>query len=156
MTMTPALAPPQPHEPPGPTWPSIGKAERGTAPDFSEPKRERFFVIDDEPFYCCSELPGSVAANFARMIKLDPIDQYPVLGEILEMVLLPESAERFEARMRNPSRPIGIKQVGKVLNWLLEEFAERPTQPSMPSTNSSEPTPIPTETPSTGGAPPGV
>lgn len=66
----------------------------------------------------------------------------------LDTVLLPDSAQRFAARMNSAVEPITLDQAFKVWTWLVEQYSGRPTQPSSPSANGHDGT----GTSSTGGA----
>ena len=49
------------------------------------------------------------------------------------MVLLPESNALFQKRLEDLENPIGLEQAGSVIEWLLEHYGMRPTEPSSDS-----------------------
>lgn len=107
------------------------------------------FMIDDDLFECARVLPAGVGRKFAQLQDKSPVEQFDGIGEILDIVLLPESAERFAARMVDPQNPISMEQIGQIIEWLVEEYGGRPTTPSA----NSLPSPTGTGTSSTDGAP---
>ena len=120
-----------------------------TIPDFSIRKPPRQFRIDSDTFHVPAVLPAAVAVEFSRMTKMNPNEQFLAIGEVLDIVMLPESAELFARRMRDPSNPIGVEHIAEVVQWLMQEYGDRPTQPS----SDSQASPMTTGTPSTAGAP---
>lgn len=110
-----------------------------TAPDFSKPRKEPLrFTIDGDEFACAATLPAAATNLLVEMAALgdDPAAvgrQLGMIGDLLDMVLTPESAELFAARTRDPVRPIDYEQIGQVVKWLTEQYAARPTMPSTPS-----------------------
>jgi hypothetical protein len=60
-----------------------------------------------------------------------------LLKQALKFVLLPESYERFSARLKDRHNPIDDDQLADVVLWLLEQYGLRPTAPSQPSSDGS-------------------
>lgn len=108
--------------------------------DFTRPRKRLNFTIDDDEFEAAAALPGDV---FAEMVALHDSaadaqtfqDQHDLLKQALRIALLPESWERFAARLKDKQRPIDDDQSSDVVIWLMEEYGVRPTQPSQPSSD---------------------
>lgn len=67
---------------------------------------------------------------FAQMMK--------ILDEVFGLVLVPDSATRFHERLFSRENPFDLgKEVMPALEWLIEEYTERPTVPSPPSSTGS-------------------
>jgi hypothetical protein len=67
----------------------------------------------------------------------DQLDQMmKILDEVFGLILVPESAAVFHERLYSRTNPLDLqREVMPALEWLIEEFTDRPTQPSPPSTN---------------------
>lgn len=121
--------------------------------------------LGPDVFECAPKLPAGIIQDIMRMrgvfqkIQADlaagrDVDEEQVaatnlkLFDILDIVLLPESAQRFAERMRDPINPIDMTDVGNFVSWMLEEYGQRPTKPSP----SSAPSPSTIGTSSTDGA----
>jgi hypothetical protein len=128
----------------------------GAVRDFTDRTHTvRQFRIDDDVFQCAKAIPAGIAKKIGKIARSintgdesNTDEQLDVVGELLDMILLPESAELFARRMLDPLKPISLNQVGDVLGWLMEEYGGRPTQPS---DNSLAP-PTPSGTSLTDGA----
>lgn len=55
--------------------------------------------------------------------------------QMLDELLLPDSAVRFAERMKSKTEPIDLEQVMGVFQWLISEYGERPTSPLSSSSN---------------------
>ncbi|MCW6003861.1 hypothetical protein K1W54_04590 [Micromonospora sp. CPCC 205371] len=57
-----------------------------------------------------------------------------VLDEVFNLVLIPDSGKAFHERLYSRENPFDLmREVMPALEWLIEEFTERPTEPSPPS-----------------------
>jgi len=109
--------------------------------DFTRPHLEpRQFRIDDDVFDCVAEMPAGVVKIFSKMFASTPIDQYDQLGQMLDLFLLPTSAERFAERMMSQTEPITMAHINMIVEWLMEEFSGRPTRPAKRSSPSARST----------------
>lgn len=110
------------------------------------------FAIDDEEFHVLGAIP---AEEFAHLLDLQQgltaegiglQQQYDGIKQILQFTMLPESWDRFAARLADRSRPIDFNLLTEITNWLAGEWSGgRPTQPPQPSTGP----PVPDGTTST-------
>ncbi len=123
-----------------PTPPVMAAQPPPAAKDFSRKRKRLVFTIDDDTFEAASTLPGDIYAEM--VVKYDGIDnvdayqgQHDLIKDALQLALLPESFERFSARMKDRANPIDDGQMADVVMWLLEEYGLRPTQPSQPSSD---------------------
>ena len=112
----------------------------GAARDFTRKRKRLNFQIDGDTFEAASVLPGDVFAEFVSAYNGTADtetyqQQHDLLKQALELALLPESWERFSARLKDKSNPIDDDQLSDVIMWLLEEYGMRPTQPSQPSSD---------------------
>jgi hypothetical protein len=67
-----------------------------------------------------STIDGQVGAMSGEIIKL------------LEGAIWPEDRVKFNALLDDPETAIGIEVLVEILGWLIEEYAERPTQRPLP------------------------
>lgn len=115
-----------------------------TVKDFStDPKPQLEFKIGDDLFYAVGDTPGGVVLDLAEMANTQEGEsKTAAITEFLDGVLLPESAELFADRLRDPSNPITFEQLLAVFEWLLEEYvggidADRPTKAAASSSSGS-------------------
>lgn len=105
--------------------------------DFSRKRERLVFRIDDDIFEAATALPGKTLARFAARfadVENIPIDkQLDAFADALGMVLLPESNSRFQKRLDDLENPIELEQASDVIQWLLEKYGLRPTEPSSDS-----------------------
>lgn len=100
--------------------------------DFSRPREPLRFRIDDDVF----EARGMVAAERImemsslgdRVDAAEDTEKLNVMVQIFRLALMPESFERFNARLRDDDDPIGLAQVTELIQWLMETYAGRPTE----------------------------
>lgn len=104
--------------------------------DFTKKRNDISFRVDDDLFHAARGVPADVlmdfATEFSGMSLSTPVDQQlKAFRSVLELVLLPESLERFNKRLRDRENPIEIDQVEQIITWLMEQYGLRPTeQPS--------------------------
>ena len=111
----------------------------GEVKDFTTPQglRSHPFRIDGDVFQAVATIPLGNLAKLAKLrenIDLSNIDQ---LFSLFDEMLLDESAAVFQSRLRDKTNPIGKDHIIPVLEWLMETYGLRPTQPSSPSSTSS-------------------
>lgn len=105
--------------------------------DFTRKREPVTFRIDDDLFEAAPAIPGDLLTEFAERysnISDVPIgQQLNVMKDALALVLLPESHGRFIKRLSDVENPIELEQTVEVVQWLMEHYGRRPTQPSSPS-----------------------
>lgn len=123
--------------------------------DFTKQRREIKFKIDDDVFEVAPALPAGVlmdfATDFQKLDKESGEDQKRSMMTILETVLVAGSYQRFTQRMQDRLQPIDLEQVNDVIEWIMEEYGMRPTEPSEDS-SGGQPGPA-SGTPSTENTP---
>lgn len=126
--------------------------------DFTKKRDDISFRVDDDVFHAARGVPAEVlmdfATQFSGMSLATPVDeQLKAFRSVFELVLLPESLERFTARMRDRENPIEIDQCEDIVTWLMEKYGLRPTeQPSSSPPGPESPVTGTTWTGSTPGA----
>jgi hypothetical protein len=110
--------------------------------DFTKKRQDISFRVDDDIFHAARGVPAEVLLDFAAKFSgmettASVADQLQAFRAMLDVVLLPESLERFNARMRDRENPIEIDQVEDIVSWLMEQYGLRPTEPSSPSPSGS-------------------
>lgn len=106
--------------------------------DFTKQRKDISFRVDDDMFHAARGVPAEVlldfASEFAGMELTATVDQQlRAFRSMLEVVLLPDSLERFNERMRDRENPIEIDQVEDIVTWLMEQYGLRPTELPLPS-----------------------
>jgi hypothetical protein len=125
--------------------------------DFSKKRKDITFRVDEDVFQAARGVPAEVLLDFAREfagmdVSATVDQQLKAFRSLLDVVLLPESLERFNARMRDRENPIEIDQVEDIVTWLMEEYGLRPTEaPSSSPDGRSVPVPGMSLTDSTPG-----
>jgi hypothetical protein len=144
-----------------PTVPTMTDTLTEAAPirDFTRARKRLLFRIDEDVFEAAPALPGAVLAQFATRFsgideKTTAEQQLSIFTDALSLVLLPDSYARFQKRFEDLEQPIELDQASDVVTWLMEEYGERPTQLSSPSSDGP-PSPAP-GTSSTDAAQPAV
>jgi hypothetical protein len=88
--------------------------------------------------------------NTKGLSQKDQLDQVmKTVDEVFGLVLVPDSGKLFHERLYSRTNPLDLmREVMPALEWLIEEFTDRPTEPSPPSTTG----PVDGGTTSTPGA----
>jgi hypothetical protein len=112
--------------------------------DFSSPRKSLPFRVDGDLFEAAPDVAAELAIEFMDLSeKVNDTDstvedQIALLRAMFKMVLFPDSAERFIARLRDPVKPIGYEKVNRIIKWLFESYGLRPTESDSPSSSGSE------------------
>lgn len=109
-------------------------------PDFTPPPGPKFRVYG-EIYEGVREIGADAILDvMASVQNLEgtPEDQVKVIKDVMGQVLVAESTERFVANMGNRVEPIGLRTLMKTLNWLIEQYTGRPTEPDSDSSPGSE------------------
>mgnify|MGYP003343442515 CR=1 FL=1 len=103
-------------------------------PSESVTKEKLSFKLYDEEFECIPALPGKTLLDFAAIsASEDGGESAKAITGFFEKVLLPESYERFEKLAEDPDRIVSVETLAKIIEFLIEELTDRPTQGSEPS-----------------------
>lgn len=99
--------------------------------DFSASPRELEFTADGETYQCHSEVTPDVLQEILTLTRGRLQEDFGTLVEAFELVMLPEVAQTFTPRLhKGHPKPIGMGRAAAILAWLIEEYSQRPTEPS--------------------------
>lgn len=107
--------------------------------DFSRAPRKLEFSADGETYECFSAV---VPVTLQEMLKLSQEhleEDFSRIADFFDMCATPEVAGRIRARLTpgNPL-PLDLYQSIQIVVWLIEEYGQRPTMPSVTSTDGSQ------------------
>lgn len=103
--------------------------------DFASNRKPIKFRINGELFEAAPDVAAELMMKFADQAEIldNPgatnEQRSEVIRNLFYMVLMPESADRFVARLNDPENPIGIRIFTEVTQWILEQYGLRPTEP---------------------------
>jgi hypothetical protein len=110
--------------------------------DFTVPRKRVRFRIDDDIFEAASALPTLTALEMTAQAEKfgsgTSEEQRNAITAIFSAILLHDSATLFISRLSDADHPIDIKQIAKVMPWVIEQYGLRPTSPSSDSSDSSD------------------
>lgn len=112
--------------------------------DFTETGRDVVFRLNGDVFYGVTEMPVEDALSFTELAQrlddkeLSVSEKISVMKDIIRLLLRPESADLFIARLSDKTKPIGVKTLLKVIPWLFEQYGLRPTKPGSDSSPGSD------------------
>lgn len=87
------------------------------------------FKLYDEEFNCYPEIQGKVVLELASLTNSeDTAESASAILKFFSRVLVPESASRFENLTGDPDRIVKIETLTDIIQWLVEEYTNRPTQ----------------------------
>lgn len=119
--------------------------------DFSlkgQAAQPKHFKIDGDEFFAPAVIPADVlgilveAGTSLSEIKGTPKQQLDALiakiADVMDLLLTPETAPRFKERLYSRTEPMDLyTQAIPAMQWLVEVYSQRPTQP--PSSSASGP-----------------
>jgi hypothetical protein len=102
--------------------------------DFGSPESSKeplSFSLFGETFECHPSLQG----RFLLYLVSDSNSDYPaaaaaVVTKFFDTVLTEESAKRFNILANDPEKIVSVETLSSVTEWLVSEYAERPTERS--------------------------
>lgn len=79
------------------------------------------------------------AQKTAGLSQRDQLDQMmKILDEVFALVLVPDSVPLFHERLFSRANPFDlVHELVPAVEWLVEEYSDRPTGPSQPSSTGS-------------------
>lgn len=95
------------------------------------------FRVDNDIFYAVSTIPLANLGELAKLRQTLDLTNLDALLSLFDEMLLDESATLFQTRLRDKSNPIGKDHILPILEWLMEVYGLRPTQPSSESSELS-------------------
>lgn len=118
-------------------------APKPAVQDFSQEIARVQFKLDGDIFTGVREIPAIKALEFSGhsdKLKRDDVpmsERIALFMDIIRLLLEPQSAERFIARLNDTANPIGLPTMMKVVPWLFEQYSLRPTEPDSDSSTGS-------------------
>lgn len=116
--------------------------------DFTKKRVPVRFKIDADFFECVTALlPAALQEivtkfrgdEFTEALKSRSIDRVMRgISEIFEIFLLEDSYAVFTRRLSDRKNPIDIHQLIEIIQWIIEVYVNRPTEPSPNSSTGSE------------------
>lgn len=92
------------------------------------------FDLYGETFTCYHTIQGKALAEFIIKVDSEKSGQAAQgLLDVIKIILLPESYERFDTLVTDPERIVPIETLVEIVNWAISSFTARPTQPPTPS-----------------------
>lgn len=92
------------------------------------------FTVDNDTFYAAGECPGGTVTDLALSADSEnESEQLRIAMSFFDQVLLPESADLFAERLRDPQNPISLQKAMKIFTWLVTSYTDFPTQEQSPS-----------------------
>jgi hypothetical protein len=101
------------------------------APFDAETAEKLTFKLYGEDFECYPEMQGKTLLEFVRNSSSDDItESISAITDFFSKVLVPESFEKFESLADDPNKIISISTLTEIVSWVMEQYADRPTQGS--------------------------
>ena len=93
------------------------------------------FDLGGETFVCYPEVQGKTILDVMKVAAEGDEDTRGVMMAVSVLdffvkVMPPEEYERFEKLMEDPKRIVRMEVLSEIMSWLIEEYTDRPTQPS--------------------------
>lgn len=113
--------------------PTVAPMTTETVRDFSASEDLLRFSVRPDTFEAHAMISAGrimdLASLESRIEAAEGGNKLNAIAEVFQVALLPESYDRFAARLRSDTEPIGIGQVTDIVSWLMEHYAGRPTAP---------------------------
>jgi hypothetical protein len=94
------------------------------------------FDLGTENFKCKPAIQGAVLLEFVAAADSDSGGKSAAaLYGFFADVMLDGEYDRFRAHLKNTEVIYDIAEIGEIAGWLVEEYAERPTEPSKSSSS---------------------
>lgn len=94
------------------------------------------FKLYGEEFDCRPAIQGKVLLDLVSGTDAtgeDAAGAAKVITKFFDLVLTPESNERFNKLLEDPEKIVTVETLGEITAWLVEEYTGRPTQQPEPS-----------------------
>jgi hypothetical protein len=94
-----------------------------------KPTEEISFSLYGESFSCRPAVPGKVLLDLVAKSSDDenPGKAAGVVNDFFNVVLTPESFERFDKLTSDPERIVQVDTLAEIVSWLVEQYSDRPT-----------------------------
>lgn len=84
---------------------------------------------DGELFTFAADCPAGLMLDLSKVVAAKGNVPEEFL-KVLSTLGIGDTAERLAGRLRDPKRPISVPMLGKMIEALMEAYADRPTGPS--------------------------
>lgn len=106
--------------------------------DFSKPRDRVFFTIDGFEFDCAPAVPVDTLQEMINEFgEVTANNVAAALRKFFKLVLTDPSYAEFDRRLGSKEQPIDVDQSKDAMEWILEVYGLRPTQPSPDSSVGS-------------------
>ena len=106
--------------------------------DFTKKRVPVFFNIEGERFDCAPAVPiddlQEMVKGFGEVTAENIAD---ALRAFFEKVMDEATAARLSSMMKDKKNPLDMEQAKEIMEWLLEVYSLRPTEPSSESSTGS-------------------
>jgi hypothetical protein len=111
--------------------------------DFSRPKRQVKFTVGGYEYEAMSAIPLGLALDMAKVARtfkaVDEDSRLDGLWQFFDAALMGDGGKQIQKQAYDKTDPLDTNQLVSIMNWLLEVYGLRPTEPSSnSSTGSSE------------------
>lgn len=103
------------------------------------------FTVAGESFICLQEPPAGVLYDVITAANGDVATQANSTIGFLSGVMTDEDAERFKRVIHSKDTIVTTDVLAEILQWVIEQYTERPTTPSSSSPAGPQPTPAGSE-----------
>jgi len=92
------------------------------------------FNLYGERFKCVQALQGRTLIEFIARSSVDnPSESAKAVLDFFDSALAPEDRERFTELTASEDRIVPMDTLTEIMDWLVEQYTARPTEPSTPS-----------------------
>jgi hypothetical protein len=115
---------------------------RSNVRDFTPERKALVFRVDNDVFSAVAALPALLAMEFAssseEFEKASATERVVLLRSMFNLILVDDSVERFFERLSSKTDPIDTQTMFNIIDWLMEEYGQRPTESPSGSSNGLE------------------
>ena len=87
------------------------------------------FKLHGEEFTCVPQVQGKLLLDLvAESSSDDPVKSAGIVTKFFDYVLEDESAERFNALLKDKKKIVSVETLAEITGWLVEEYTARPNQ----------------------------
>jgi len=109
--------------------------------DFSRQSKQIKFTVGEQEYESVPALGIGLAVEMSKIGKTfaggEGLERVDALWEFFGGILLDDGADRLKKQAHSKTDPLDVKQLMEIMNWLLEVYGLRPTEPSTPSSTGS-------------------
>lgn len=110
--------------------------------DFTKKRSPVYFMIDEQRFDCVKGLsPKKIQTLLTTVRGGNTVDETNIidrLEQVLALVMVGDSFERFKVLLDDDEAPIDVDQLIDIFHWIVEVYTGRPLTGSPDSSTSSQ------------------